>query len=283
MSPLSLGLIAALAWGLHDICVRVVSPGTSIYAALLTVLGFGAVFQSLAMTVWGGFGAIPGDAVWLAILAGGFFTLASIALYKAFAVGPVRLVSPIVAAYPVVSVGLAALKGTPVSASQMLAIAAVIAGVSLVATLSDRSDDPAQRAGRKSTIMWSLLAGFGYALTFSIGHTASEHAPDLPVILITRVSAIALLLFIMLALHAPFLPRKSQLPVLAVMGLLDAVALVCVLSASGLPNAVFAPVAAAMFGMVTILIAWAFLHEKMHRLQWSGVILAFAGIGYLTL
>jgi len=40
---LGLGLIAALCWGVHDICVRYVSQRTGIMAAISTVLIFGAL------------------------------------------------------------------------------------------------------------------------------------------------------------------------------------------------------------------------------------------------
>jgi uncharacterized membrane protein len=67
------------------------------------------------------------------------------------------------------------------------------------------------------------------------------------------------------------------------MGVLDATALGLVLLAGGLPHPEFASVASSVFGVVTILLAWAFLRERMTLPQWGGVALIFAGIGYLGL
>jgi len=45
----------------------------------------------------------------------------------------------------------------------------------------------------------------------------------------------------------------------------------------------FAAVAASTFGMITIILAWLFLKERMTPGQWFGVAICFFGIGYLAL
>ena len=40
-------------------------------------------------------------------------------------------------------------------------------------------------------------------------------------------------------------------------------------------------VAASLFGMLTVVLAWAILKEPMSRAQWGAVVLVFCGIGYL--
>ncbi|MCX8509028.1 MAG: EamA family transporter, partial [Rhodobacteraceae bacterium] len=86
-----------------------------------------------------------------------------------------------------------------------------------------------------------------------------------------------------LALRAPLPLKGAPYGVLAVMGLCDATALGLVQSAGTLPRPEFAAVASSTFGMVTILLAWAFLKERMSTPQWGAVALVFAGIGYLAL
>ena len=66
------------------------------------------------------------------------------------------------------------------------------------------------------------------------------------------------------------------------MGLLDTLALGLVMLAGGLAHAEYAAVAASLFGVVTILLAWAFLGEKVRPRQWPGIALVFAGIGWLA-
>jgi uncharacterized membrane protein len=85
------------------------------------------------------------------------------------------------------------------------------------------------------------------------------------------------------ALHLPFWAGWRALPVLALMGIADGIALLCLLAAGGLPDAQYAAVASSCFGLLTILMAWAFLREKMTPPQWVGCAIAFSGIGYLAL
>lgn len=280
MGALTLGLIAAFSWGLHDICVRRVSQNTPLMASLLMVLVAGTVLQAAIMGATNGFAAVSGTAVGYSALAGILFLVASLALYGAFQRGPVKLVSPIIASYPILSVAWAMVLGTPISALEWLAVVGIIIGVSVVAILSDHDADETPPIG--PTIAYSLLAAVGFAGTFAAGQGAAAIADDMPTILITRCVAIVLLVGLMAAKSLPFWPGRAALPVLAVMGTLDAIALICVLSAGGLPDAQYASVAASVFGLLTIVMAWAFLKERMTMPQWGGVALSFAGIGYLA-
>ena len=60
---LTLGLIAALAWGIHDLCVRHVSQTTGIFASIVTVLAFGCLLVGpVSLFAWGeemGANALP--------------------------------------------------------------------------------------------------------------------------------------------------------------------------------------------------------------------------------
>ena len=277
MDALSLGLFAAVCWGLHDILVRRVSQNTPLMASLLMVLVAGTALQVIIMTSTGGFTQVPAPAAGYAALSGVCFLLASLGLYGAFQRGPVRLVAPIIASYPILSVGWAAASGTPISPIEWIAVLAIILGVSVVAMLSDDIDAEMPPKGR--TIIYAVIAAIGFAGTFAIGQLATGMADDLPVILITRVLSIALLIGVMLALGLPFWPGRGALPVLALMGSLDGIALISVLSAGGLPDAQYAAVASSVFGLLTVIMAWAFLKERMTTGQWSGVAVCFGGIG----
>jgi drug/metabolite transporter (DMT)-like permease len=67
------------------------------------------------------------------------------------------------------------------------------------------------------------------------------------------------------------------------MSLLDALALGIVIAAGNLHRPEFAAVAASTFGIITIILAWLFLKERMTGGQWFGVAVCFLGIGYLVL
>ncbi|MGB0799908.1 MAG: EamA family transporter, partial [Planktomarina sp.] len=118
---LALGMIAALAWGIHDLCVRHVSQTTGIFASIVAVLVFGCVLVTpVSLISWGE--PMGDDAFMLAILSGVMFGLAAIAHYKAFSIGPVRLVAPIIGAYPILSVAWAVATGAQVPVLSWMAI-----------------------------------------------------------------------------------------------------------------------------------------------------------------
>jgi uncharacterized membrane protein len=59
------------------------------------------------------------------------------------------------------------------------------------------------------------------------------------------------------------------------------VALAVVIYAGTQTFSTFASVTASIFGLVTIILAWAFLKEKMSLKQWMGVFLVFLSIIFL--
>ncbi|MDF3416453.1 DMT family transporter [Sulfitobacter sp. M57] len=281
MSALSLGLIAALCWGFHDICVRFLSQKTPNSACIFVVLSTGLIFHLGAVIFHGGAAPIPVGALWLSVFAGGFFVIATVGLYYAFQRGPVGLVAPLIAGYPVLSVGIAMAQGTPVSSLQWLAVIAIVSGVAFVAA---RSDGTAATAPAKGpTIALATLSAIGFAGTFALGQHAAQLSDEVSTTLVTRVVAVALIILALLLLKLPFWPGKRALPLLILMGIADGIALLCVLSAGNLPHPQYAAVTSSMFGLLTILLAWLLLKEKMSLAQWCGCVVAFCGVGYLAL
>jgi drug/metabolite transporter (DMT)-like permease len=276
-----LGLFAALAWGIHDILIRWVSQKSSVFSALFLVLLFGLLFQFSIVAIRGDFTAIPAAAA-IPILASGItFMFAGIAIYKAFEIGPVQLVAPIVATYAIGSILLGVAQGNILTILQTLAVAAVFIGLYIVVSLANSSDDATSHGKRSHAILWACGASFGFATTFGIGHSMVQYAPEMMGILATRFVAVICLIPIMMYLKIPLLAALGQWKILAIMGALDALALTVVLVSGNMPNASYASLAASLFGMVTILLAWAFLRERMTGLQWVGVTVTFIGIAYL--
>lgn len=280
MSALGLGLLAALAWGVHDICVRYVSQRAGILPSLATVLATGALLV-LPVAFWlGDWPEMTMQAYVFSGLSGVAFGIAGYGLYKAFEIGPVRLVAPVIGAYPVLSLAAAGLDGEPVTASQWAAGLAVIAGIALVAMLIDEGDS---NGSRKAAVSWALLGAAGFALTFAAGQHATRAGAELPVLLVTRATAIAVILPLILLRTEALRGLSRQMPLLLLMGALDAVALGAIMVAAPLQNPEFAAVAASTFGIITIILARVFLGERMSPGQWGGVTVAFCGIGYLAI
>lgn len=282
MQALALGLIAALAWGIHDICVRSVGRSAGIYQALFTVLVFGCVLIFAATVLNGNSFELDGATLRLSALAGASFAIGGIGVYNAFALGPVRLVAPLVGSFPVLSVAWAAFNNSPVSLGQWVAVFAIVFGIALVARQSSPTD---QHYNRNRVVLWAVLAAVGLALTFAFGQAASDGDESLPVIFATRVVAMisaGLVLLVFRPREEWTLPPLNSLPLIFAMGFLDTTALGVVLAAGSLPYAEFAAVTSSVFGLVTVLIAWIFLREPINRIQWTGILVVFTSIAYLA-
>lgn len=281
MSALGLGLVAALCWGIHDVTIRYLSKSVPLMAALFAVLLIGALFQSSILILLSDAFSVELRALLLSFAAGVAFLIASLGLYFAFERGPVRVVSPLIASYPILSVLFAVLSGAAIAATDWLAVLAIVCGVGLVAVLTDPADDVNPPLG--PTIALSLISACGFASTFKLGQMAAEISGELPTTLIARITALSCLALIMLSTRAPLHPGRKALIPLCIMGLLDGIALLSVISAAPMSNPEYAAVASSIFGMLTILLAWAFLKERMSFAQWGSCLLAFAGIAYLAL
>jgi drug/metabolite transporter (DMT)-like permease len=280
MLALGFGMVAALCWAVHDLCVRFVTQDGAIFPALMAVVFAGTV-AVLPFAFWiGDWNAMGPQAYGLSILSGVCFTVASVALYNAFGIGPVRLVAPIIGSYPILSVAWAAYNGQAITTGQWWAVGLVVGGVALVSILSDESES---NGSQVKAILWGLLSSVGFFTTFATGQAASVAGDELPVTLITRTVCIILLLGILVMQAGPKIPAKGNWLLLSVMGVLDAIALSLVMSAGTLYRPEFAAVAASTFGAITIILAWTFLKERMTFGQWAGVGLTFTGIGYLAL
>lgn len=279
MDALLLGLAAALLWGLHDFTVRIiggrVDPLVLLAGVFLT--GVVALVPLAAGSDWSLLGS--GD-LGFALAAGVAYTGAGYGLYRAFAIGPVYLVAPICGAFPMISVALELARGGSATVWAWIGAVVIVGGIALVA----RSADHAQTDGsRNAAIGWAVLGCFGFAFTFALSQWASEGGAHLPVVFVTRVMASLVALSAIAFFRPAIAPTlRSWRPMLA-MGLLDVGALTLVTLAGGMRNAEYASVAASIFGVVTILLAWRFLNERLGPVQWLGCVLVFSGIVALGL
>ena len=284
MLALSLGLTAALIWAVHDLMARKLSQGAALLPIVLLVLVSGSVVLVAPSLVFGDWTSLSAHTVLLSCAAGLAFAVAIGTLYRAFSMAPAWIVSPIIGAYPILSLALAVAQGRPVTLADWLAVAAVVAGISIVSlTASDHATSEQPPQTRLQAMGWSFLSACGFAATFAIGQEVARQASELPTILVTRLSAVFIIGMLFLWTRSSFSSVRETWRVLAIMGALDAVALSLVTASGGLPRAEYAAVSSSLFGVGTILLASYFLKERLGWLQWLGVGTVFGGIATLTL
>ncbi|MDB5664503.1 DMT family transporter [Cypionkella sp.] len=279
MQSLLLGLCAAFLWGLHDFNVRKIGAKTDAAALYLIVLLVGAILLLPLAIIAGGWSTLNSHVIGLSLAAGLGEAVAGYGLYRAFAIGPVRLVAPICGSFPLLSVGFAVARGAEAGPLVWLGAAAVVGGIAIVA----RGEDDAPTGDTRAAVGWSLLACVSFAATFGLLQWAAEQGADLPVSLVARLAACVAMFAWILHQRIDIKPTYAILPNLALLGFLDVTALTAVTIAAGFARPEFASVASSIFGLVTILLAWRFLGEALKPLQWLGALVVFAGIAVLGL
>lgn len=275
---LLLGLLAALSWGIHDLLVRLLVKPAQLFNTLFTVLLFGSLLQ-LPISLWAMQSQWPSStALAYTGLSGLLYAIAGIALYKAFIIGPVRTVAPIIGAYPLLSVAYTWVAGTPLDTPQVLAVLLLLFAAAYV---SSSSSDDSKAPQHKSAIAWSLLAALAFASSFSFGQQASEIANELSLLAANRLASLVVLVLIACALGVRISIAKTQRHWWFLMAFLDTLAHSAVISSGQLAYPVLASVGASLFGLVTITLAAIFLKEKLRVSQWLAVWIVFAAVAYL--
>jgi drug/metabolite transporter (DMT)-like permease len=275
MLALGLGLVAALGWGTHDLLVRRIAPGASVLPQLVVVM----IVAALVTAPFGWRGLPDWQPLSLAVASGCAYFGASLALYAAFARAPARLVAPVIGSYPLPALGIALLQGHTVSASAWLAAGLIVAGVAVVATMGAAED----KRPHPAALPLAFAACLGMASSFAFGQEAASRIDPLQAASLARAGGAALGLILLALRPVGTKAALRRWPILLCMGCLDGVALSSVIAAGALPFASYAAVASSLFGVVTILLAWGILGEKVRLAQGAGIVLIFLGLGRLAL
>ena len=284
MNSALFGLVAALSWGVHDFLARFPSRAVGPIPTVLAVTVAGLIALSAWLLIGGGSITILWPELWLVAVTGIFFTLATLALFTALALGPISIVAPIAGSYPALAMILAVAQGARPSVLQWLAIAGVMAGVVIESRSGGRYEESGEiPPGTLKTVLGlAVLASICFAISLTAGQAAVPVFGDVETVWLARLFGL-LTISVLYLWRSPGAPVPLRwLPLLALMGCLDVAALGTITAAGNLPNPEFATVVSSAFGAVTVLLARAFLKEAIAPAQLAGMVLIFGGVGALA-
>jgi drug/metabolite transporter (DMT)-like permease len=280
-----LGLTAALSWGLADYFAAVASRRTGSFRV---VLGFHLVAVLLLTLLLVGTGETlsdvsGGDLAWFAFL-GLLGALSYLCFYRALAIGPISIVSPIVSAYAAATVLCAVvIGGERLGAGEALAIVIVLLGVLLA------SSDLAQFGARERIALFGILLALVTAVAigvfvYGIAYFSATYGWLVPIFLARGFSTLYLLAVSLRGGEWRF-PERSP-------GLLAIVSLIAVVDTLGYvafnfgvrhADTTVVATAAAPYSIVPIVFGVVLLHERPRWAQWAGISLVLAGLILLGL
>jgi drug/metabolite transporter (DMT)-like permease len=272
-----LALAASLSWGVGDFLAGLSSRKLQVLTVLVVSQAAGLTSLAVIVAVRGNG---PPEARYLvyASLAGIAGAVGLAALYRGLAVGSMSVVAPISATAAVIPVVGGVVTGERPSAAQGAGIALALGGV-VLASREERPDGGGR--GVAEGVGLALVAALGFGLLlFALGE-ASE-ADALWATLAMRTTSFSLLALAALILRPSFGVGRDQVPVLALIGILDAAgnALFALATTESLLSV--AAVLAQLYPVVTVLLARVILGERISRPQQAGVVGAFAGIALIT-
>jgi drug/metabolite transporter (DMT)-like permease len=277
VAAILLALASSAAWGVADFSGGLLSRRQPTLA--VAVVSQAAGFVALLLVFGGRGGGLDDGAAAIGVAAGigGAVGLAS--FYKALAVGTMSVVSPLVACSAIVPFALSLATGERPSAVAVAGAVLAIVGAVLASTEERRAPEP----GRARAVVLAVVAAVALGLfTYFLGLGARE-GDALSTLCGARVASLGLLVVLTLARRGPLLVTRRYAAPTAAVGLGDVSANALLAAAAGLGLLSLVSVLGSLFPLVTILLAYVALGERLTRAQVAGVTVALVGVAILTI
>jgi drug/metabolite transporter (DMT)-like permease len=269
--PALLALLSSIAWGLADFNGGLAARRVG----ALRILAVSSPAGALGLTLFALLivpGTISSGVLWLSVYTAVVGTIAMFLLYAALAIGPMGIVSPLTAlggaAVPVVA-GI--VRGESLTTMIVIGMVLAVAAVILVS----RESGPHARVTMRGLL---LSAGAGLFIgLFLVGLGIAPEGSGVWVATFSRwwsTVGMVILTLILLARSGtgPWRPFPWLLATTA--GVLDAAANGLFQLAAAEGELLVVGVIGSLYPAATLLLAHVFLHERMSRVQWTGVVLA---------
>ena len=286
MGGVSWGCLSALCLGSADFMARFGTRALGARSVYLVVLAIGGAVLTAIVLASGTPIVRSPPGIGLSAVHGVSVVVMSVLLYTALARGPVAMVAPVVAAHPVLVLAFAFATGQRPSLGQWLAMAAIIAGVIAVARHArpnpGEADAAADRSALRTTLVIATGASVAYALIIISGQAAVPYMGELQTTWIGRLVGLAALLALFAVRRERPCYRRSWLPFLVLLGLLDTSGYLALFAGSTGPHPEATAVAASTFGVVTVVLARIVLREPITGRQWGAIALVFGGVAALA-
>jgi drug/metabolite transporter (DMT)-like permease len=277
LSAIALALGAAIGWGVADFFGGRTSREVAALAVLGISQGIGFGIAVLAALATGLETPETGDLVFAA-LSGLTLTLGLGALYGAMAAGAMAIAAPIAATGAVIPVLVGLASGDSPSPLQAAGVVAALAGV----TVCSYTREPgARRFGVTAGVGLALLAALGGGLTATTLAAASS-AGVVWVLLVQRATVFAAATALARRFARTVSVPRRVLPVVVAIGVLDLIATGLFTAAAAEGELSLVAVVGSLYPVVTVLLAFLVLSERLVAYQLLGVATAFAGVAAIA-
>lgn len=275
LAPIVFGLLSAAAWGAGDFCGGLATKRSNVYGVLIgsqaagcvalviMALAFSERMPAFDQMVWGG----------AAGLAGAF---GLIALYTALAAGRMSAAAPasaVIAALIPASFGIL-VQGVP-NLLKLFGFGLALIGVWFVSSAKGSVIDLRQ-------LQLPILAGLGFGVFLIIINRVSDVSILWPLVA-ARLAALIALLLVTIITQRPRLPDRTQLRLIVLAGLMDALGNSFFALAGRVGRLDVAAVLASLYPASTVALARLILKERITRMQSIGIAATLIAIVLITI
>ena len=272
-----LALLSSLLWGTSDFLAGNLSKRYRAMAVTGLSQVFGLVFALIAVLITSSYVAptLDFDGYLVSgVIAGWAGFIGLVSLYTGLAKGRMGVVAPISALSAIVPLLVAYFAGERASALQLVGMAIALAGAFM-------ASGPELKGATIQPILLGISAAvfFGISVTFLMRGSESE-----PLLTMTsmRVASVTVVLLLALYFRTTGGFAKSDFPVLLFVGIADFLANLTLGIATTKGLASIAVVLGSLFPIVTALLAFGVLKERLHGVQYVGIFAAVAGVATIA-
>ena len=277
-----LALLSSALWGTADffggklskkyapILVLGMTQAIALLFGITLVLLSGELFGSNPPNAFG-----DGGYFFAGAIAGVTGYIGLICLYAGLSTGRMGVVSPISALSAVIPLTVALVTGEVLTTAQGIGVV-----IAMVGAFCASGPELSQGLSPKPIFLaLGAAAGFGTAMTFmAIGSESSA----LMTMVMMRATTFIVTIFLVIRYRTVGNFEKSEIPVLLFIGVSDFLAnlLLGVATNFGLVSLVM--VLGSIYPIVTALLAFVILKERLHRVQYVGIVFAVAGVALIS-
>ena len=274
-----LALFSSLLWGTSDFYGGKLSkkhPALAVTAVSQAIgLGIGVTIVLVSTSwikpdlSWGGY-FLPG------IMAGSLGFIGLVAFYSGLATGRMGVVAPISAMSVLVPITIAFINGEQPTSLQILGMSIALLG----AVCASGPEIKGGFAVRPIILAVIAACGFGGAVTFI---AKGSETSALMTMTTMRFTTFIVALFLFARFRSVGGLSKKDLPILILIGGADFAGnlLLGVATTKGLVSV--AVVLGALYPIITALLAYKFLNEILHKIQYLGIAFAITGVAFISL
>ena len=274
-----LALFSSLLWGTSDFYGGKLSKKhpalavTGASQAIGLVIGVTIVLVSTSWIKpdlsWEGY-FLPG------IMAGSLGFIGLVAFYSGLATGRMGVVAPISAMSVLIPITIAFINGEQPTSLQILGMSIALLG----AVCASGPEIKGGLAVRPIILAVIAACGFGGAVTFIAKGSATSALMTMTTM---RFTTFIVALFLFARFRSVGGLSKKDLPILILIGGADFAGnlLLGVATTKGLVSV--AVVLGALYPIITALLAYKFLNEILHKIQYLGIAFAITGVAFISL